>query len=373
MVKGTGSKIIGMPRRRFRHLFDNIGRYIIRNYRVSTDNNTKSNIFTTGVHIIADKVTNLQTRTELKPIFWKTFSDENEKHGEMGKIMTENVHVFRTLRYKFLSELLCLAMAEGNEVEARIKESEEVNKRICSNHDCRTTYAGLKYKCNKCGEHVVKQVEDLGGNNRRHNVNNQKTYNLPQISIELRGNKNDTCMVEPVFCNPNLYGNVDSVLDHLKSVLGISITREWSFIGCDGPPFCLASRLRQGNPEKYDWEGFIAGIGHLNMNQNKTLMKVLENIIIEPLAKDVLHFESPKAFEYFMKCTDTHKTEQALHIFIMGTAMEMMQLYLCNSKPPYNVDNFMHFSPSNTYCLIWNLVFNYALAIVIQKIGDLTQ
>ena len=46
--------------------------------------NTKSNIFTTGVHIIADMVTNLQTRTELKPIFWKTFSDENEKHGEMG-------------------------------------------------------------------------------------------------------------------------------------------------------------------------------------------------------------------------------------------------------------------------------------------------
>ena len=58
--------------------------------------------------------------------------------------MTENDHVFRTLRYKFLSELLCLAMAEGNEVEAKIKESEEVNKRICSNRDCKTTYAGLR-------------------------------------------------------------------------------------------------------------------------------------------------------------------------------------------------------------------------------------
>ena len=115
-------------------------------------------------------------------------------------------------------------------------------------------------------------MADLGGNNRRRNVNNQKTDNLPQISIELRGNKKDTCMVEPVFCNPNSYANVDSFLDHLKSVLGIGITCEWTFIGCDGPPFCLASRLSQGNLEKYDCRGFIAGIGHLNMNQNKTLM-----------------------------------------------------------------------------------------------------
>ena len=114
-LKEWGAKALECPEEDLDTYFDNIGRYIIQNYRVSTDKNTKSNIFATGVHIIADKVTNLQTRTELKPIFWKTFSDENEKHGEMGKVMTENDHVFRTLRYKFLSELLCLAMVEGND------------------------------------------------------------------------------------------------------------------------------------------------------------------------------------------------------------------------------------------------------------------
>ena len=173
-LKERGAKASECPEGDLDTYFGNIGRYIIRNYRVSTDKNTKSDIFTTGVHIVADKATNLQTRTELKLIFWKIFSDENEKDGEMGKVMTENDHVFRTLQYKFLSELLCLAMAVGNEVEAKIKESEVVNKRICSNPDCKTTYAGLKYKCNQCGEHVVKQVEDLGGNNRGRNVNNKK-------------------------------------------------------------------------------------------------------------------------------------------------------------------------------------------------------
>ena len=105
------------------------------------------------------------------------------------------------------------------------------------------------------------------------------------------------------------------------------------------------------------------------MNEMKTLFKVLEPIILEPLIREVLKFESPAAYAYFMKYSDTHKTYQALEVFVIGTALEMIQLYLNNSTHG-TVEGFFEFFPSPTYQLIFQLVFNYGLAIIVQKIGD---
>ena len=67
------------------------------------------------------------------------------------------------------------------------------------------------------------------------------------------------------------------------------------------------------------------------MNEKETLFKVLELIILEPLFQNVLKFESSAAYAYFMKCPDTRKAYQALQVFVIGTALEMIQIYLNNS------------------------------------------
>ena len=108
-------------------------------------------------------------------------------------------------------------------------------------------------------------------------------------------------MAEPIFLNPNSYDNIKLILDQLKVTLDIGGKREWSYVGCDGPPYVIASRLIESEVGKYDWVAMSSGLGHLYMNQQKTLFNIARNILLEPLAKDVLNFESPNAPDYFFK------------------------------------------------------------------------
>lgn len=81
-----------------------------------------------------------------------------------------------------------------------------------------------------------------------------------------------TCVGE-VPVNPNSYENVKVILDSLKQNLQIGSEREWTILGCDGPPYCLASRLIESDSD-YDWLTMTPGLGHLNMNQMKGFFKV---------------------------------------------------------------------------------------------------
>ena len=112
-------------------------------------------------------------------------------------------------------------------------------------------------------------------------------------------------MTEPIFLNSNSYENITSIIDTLKISLQIAVKREWSFRGCDGPPYVIASRLID---EDNDWVARSNGLGHLYMNQMKTFFNIARDITMEPLAEDVLHLESPTAIQHFFKCSDTHKT-----------------------------------------------------------------
>lgn len=81
-------------------------------------------------------------------------------------------------------------------------------------------------------------------------------------------------MGEPILLNPNSYDNIKEILESLKVNLGIGKGKQWCYVGCDGPPYCLASRLIAKNPEYYHWVTLVPGLGHLNMNQLKCLFKV---------------------------------------------------------------------------------------------------
>ena len=71
---------------------------------------------------------------------------------------------------------------------------------------------------------------------------------------------------EPVMVNPNSFINVEYILDQYKKSHGISEAREGVALGCDGPPYRMASKLVEANPEKYDWLCLVLGLGHLHMN-----------------------------------------------------------------------------------------------------------
>lgn len=73
--------------------------------------------------------------------------------------------------------------------------------------------------------------------------------------------------------NSNRYENIDKILSELKTNLKIEDGREWTLLECDGPPYCIASRLIERNPDKYDWVSIVCGLGYLNMNQVKTFFK----------------------------------------------------------------------------------------------------
>ena len=111
--------------------------------------------------------------------------------------------------------------------------------------------------------------------------------------------------VTSIFLNPNSYDNIKLILDQLKVMLDIGGKREWPYVGCDGPLYIKASRLIESDVGKYDKVAMSSSLGHLYMNQQKTLFSIACNILLELLAKDVLNFESRNALDYFCKCADT--------------------------------------------------------------------
>ena len=70
----------------------------------------------------------------------------------------------------------------------------------------------------------------------------------------------------------------------------------------------------------------VSDLGHLHMNQIKTLFRVLDKILWEPLGKEFLCFNSPNAYQYFLYAKDTHKA--SLLVLLEGTAREMCLMYI---------------------------------------------
>ena len=67
----------------------------------------------------------------------------------------------------------------------------------------------------------------------------------------------------------------------------------------------------------------VPGLGHLHMNQLKTVLNIMNKIMLEPLGKQALKLKSPKAYKFLVNARDTHKAYQTLLILVFGTAAEI--------------------------------------------------
>ena len=138
----------------------------------------------------------------------------------------------------------------------------------------------------------------------------------------------------------------------------------------DGPPFKYASYWIEAL--SWDWLVMVPGLGHLHMNQMKTLFKVLDDVLLKPLGKEVLHFSTQKAYNYFRSATDTHKTWQGLEVLLHGTACEMVELFIANTDEEITSENIMTWAKTNsnkTFQLHFDLILTYALSIYVQKMS----
>ena len=90
-------------------------------------------------------------------------------------------------------------------------------------------------------------------------------------------------MLQPTLLNPKSYKNIYHILKQLKIFAKTGIEREWLFIGCDGPHSCLTSQIIKLSPDEFDFATLVPGLGHLRINQMKTILCIVDNILLELL------------------------------------------------------------------------------------------
>ena len=91
------------------------------------------------------------------------------------------------------------------------------------------------------------------------------------------------------------------------------------FIGCDGPPYRLALRIVESNPDEFEFPVLVPELGHLRMKHLKTILRIEDDILLAALGKEVLNFHSNKAYDYFVNVKDISKSWQAIQVLLFGT------------------------------------------------------
>ena len=154
-----------------------------------------------------------------------------------------------------------------------------------------------------CGSTFIK-ITETNTNEKKIQSSANVNKSLPLGNKVSSNKKKKQKIGKSVLLNPNSYKNIVKIISSLKSNLEIGYSRQWTVVGCDGPSYCLASHIII----YYDWISLVSGLGHLNMNQLKTLFKIVDKISLEALGKEVLNFEPPKVYEYFINCKNNYKT-----------------------------------------------------------------
>ena len=252
-----GAEHLTCPKGDIDTFIDNIGRYIVKSYRVSVEKNKQADIITSCLHIVGNPEGRLQTLSRLKPSSWDKNMDEQEIQEKMEDKVTIDKSNFRKIRYDFIAYMINEYSVPNVEVENRIEKLLSRQKRHCTNEECGEQYSNLKRKCDKCGSTVRKVVEERIEKQQTSSYQ-EKYLNLGEIRVV---NTKELKLGEPILLNPNSYSNIEHILDELKVNLGITTVRQWSFVGADGPPYCLASRIVESNREKYDWVSMVPGTG----------------------------------------------------------------------------------------------------------------
>ena len=217
--------------------FDNMGKYIVKHYKILSSKKESADITTATLHFVFHD-SNLQPEEKLMPGVWRKQDSVENIQAKMKIMWQSAINSFRTYRIVFIEKILERIARDNQDVEKLIEKKQSV-KRICSNVMCGTLYSSLKRKCNNCGAKVI-----IRSNEEIHFISAEE--HVTAKSNRMRGeeikNKAILKVGEPIMINPNSYANVKVVLDNLITQ-ALNDDRKWIILGCDGPPYCIASRI----------------------------------------------------------------------------------------------------------------------------------
>ena len=148
---------------------------------------------------------------------------------------------------------------------------------------CYHTRYCLKRKCSVCFFKVGKVRNE---ESRLVPTNDWKITKYLDVGQKGIFNKKKISVSEPMK-NSNNYDSIKAIFEEYKDIHSIGVEREWVASDCDGHAYCIGSRIIEKKPERFDWLTLVSAMGHLHMNQMKTLFKVCDQVFMEPLEKEV--------------------------------------------------------------------------------------
>ena len=375
--KTQGTDVLTLPPSKFDLAiwFDNVGKYIVKSYRVKAERNATPTVVTATQSIMLSNVPGQSMLQCSLPTYTKQGTlPEIEIQQLMINKREKSICHFRQYRQKFVSSVLQY-MLKSTEMDKIIRT--EISKleeshltRQCL--ECGKLFPPRKIKCDACHGHVTSiQTEDHVYENFSNKL--PKFFQIGQRALS------NVCKIqsfEPVLLNPNSTENVTGIVDEVKEEaidLDSPEGRKWIFIGGDGPPVALMRRIKRSDPEKYAWLAILTGKGHLKMNMLKSIFKLGDKIMFNVFAQEVLKFDTAKSYQYFIDCKDNHKSYQALEIFLIGTTMELIRLYSSQIEEVPTAAGFLEWTANTsdpTLKFVCQFTLNFVLAAYVTRIGD---
>ena len=131
--------------------------------------------------------------------------------------------------------MLAMVSKENQDDEQKILARQAATRK-CTNEECGKTFDVPKRKCDVCFSKVEKQVKSI----ERLTGQKQKLSHSFDFDVDVNQNKAELKMRRPIICNPSSYESVATILDSFKQQMDTN--KQLTILGCDGPPYCLASR-----------------------------------------------------------------------------------------------------------------------------------
>ena len=103
-IQLQGEKMLTCMKGTLDIFFDNIGKYIIKSYRVSSDSSARADVITTAIQILPTNEYDIQQDASLKPK--RKSTDRKTLHQKMESEIEKGVKNYREYRYRFLHSIL---------------------------------------------------------------------------------------------------------------------------------------------------------------------------------------------------------------------------------------------------------------------------
>ena len=137
-MANKGSKPLPSPINDSITFFDNIGKYIAKSCRVSSEKNPSADIITATLHFTLDN-SQLQQNEALMPGKWRGKNPTDLVQSKMMERINIANATFRKYRLHFIENVLDMVSKENDDVEQKIL-SRQASARMCTNEVCGKTF-----------------------------------------------------------------------------------------------------------------------------------------------------------------------------------------------------------------------------------------